>query len=158
MFYMPRLFIYGTEAEQQPGEIKTALRQQLGLMSRRLWLGITWPSALLTLVLGPWLWWLMGSFPQWLLIKLIFVLGLYAYHLSIHFVYRQQQKVNLSIQFTAVADLELNLPLFFFFAIVFIATVKNSLSWIWSLLGLSCFIIILLAAIRIYKIIRARQK
>ncbi len=157
MFYMPRLFIYSTEAEQQPGEIKTALRQQLGLMSRRLWLGITWPSALLTLVLGPWLWWLMGSFPQWLLIKLIFVLGLYAYHLSIHFVYRQQQKgiYQYSSQQLRIWN---EFATIFLFAIVFIATVKNSLSWMWSLLGLSCFIIILLAAIRIYKIIRARQK
>ncbi len=39
----------------------------------------------------------------------------------------------------------------------FIATVKNSLSWIWALNGLVCLIVILLAATSIYKQIRSKE-
>ncbi len=93
MFYMPRIFIYNTESGAEKNEdIKLALRRQFGLMSRRLWLGITWPSAILTLVFGPWVWYMMGVLPGWLMVKLVFVVGLYAYHLSLHIIYRQQQK------------------------------------------------------------------
>ena len=52
LFYMPRLFIYNTEAGEKSTEAKAALREQLGIMQQRLWYGITWPSAILTLILG----------------------------------------------------------------------------------------------------------
>src|SRR4051812_23165206 len=52
LFYMPRLLVYNTEAETKTGEVKQALRAQYNLMMRRLWFGITWPSAILTLILG----------------------------------------------------------------------------------------------------------
>ena len=51
MFYMPRLFIYNTEAGEKDNAAKNALRDQFKIMMKRLWLGITWPSAILTLVL-----------------------------------------------------------------------------------------------------------
>ena len=87
LFYMPRLFIYNTEANDKPDLVKQALREQFSVMMRRLWYGITWPSAILTLVLGPTVFfngnwqrvWLEPA-GRWLLIKLIFVLFLYAYH------------------------------------------------------------------------------
>ena len=88
MFYMPRLFIYNTEAAERPGQAKEILRDQFRIMMKRLWLGITWPSAILTLIFGSWTWYLLGSLPGWLLVKLFFVLGLYAYHLSLHMIYR----------------------------------------------------------------------
>src|SRR3974390_672035 len=53
MFYMPRLFIYNTEAAERPGQAKEILRDQFRIMMKRLWLGITWPSAILTLIFGP---------------------------------------------------------------------------------------------------------
>src|SRR5215467_13070915 len=91
LFYIVRLFIYNTEANEKPEPEKSILNNQLGLMSRRLWFGITWPSAILTLILGPatmfyegWNTSLFQPAGQWLLIKLIFVLGLYAYHFSLH--------------------------------------------------------------------------
>ena len=50
LFYFPRLFIYNTEANDQPVAVKEALQTQFRIMMKRLWYGITWPSAILTLI------------------------------------------------------------------------------------------------------------
>src|SRR5215213_2470198 len=84
MFYIVRLFIYNTEAREKTAIEKNILRTQFGVMIRRLWLGITWPSAVLTLVFGSWMWWLLGVTPSWLMVKIGFVIGLYLYHFSLH--------------------------------------------------------------------------
>jgi putative membrane protein len=87
LFYMPRLFIYATEAGDKPETEKNILRTQFSIMMKRLWYGITWPSAILTLLLGPlvmfkggWEKVVMQPEGRWLLIKLIFVVFLYLYH------------------------------------------------------------------------------
>ncbi len=92
MFYIVRLFIYNTEASEKPSPEKEILRSQFKIMIRRLWMVITWPSAILTLIFGPWIWILMGTTPNWLAVKLIFVFFLYAYHITLHLLYREQQK------------------------------------------------------------------
>src|SRR6516165_10568849 len=92
LFYIVRLFIYNTEAEEKEESQKKILQSQFQIMIRRLWLGITWPSAILTLIFGSWMWCLLGSLPEWLTIKLIFVVVLYLYHLSLHSIYRQQAR------------------------------------------------------------------
>jgi putative membrane protein len=43
-------------------------------------------------------------------------------------------------------------------AIVFLAVVKQSMSMVWGLLGLVLFIIVLMSAIKIYKISREKKK
>src|SRR6187402_2634283 len=82
MFYIPRLFIYATEANEKPEPDRSILQKQFTSMSKRLWLGITWPSAILTLIFGSWVAWIMfrTNLPEWLWIKLGFVLVLYLYH------------------------------------------------------------------------------
>src|SRR5262249_4073203 len=92
MFYVVRLFIYNTEASEKAGPDREILQAQFRIMIKRLWLGITWPSALLTIIFGPWVWIMLGQTPKWLMVKLIFVLLLYLYHLSLHVIYREQQK------------------------------------------------------------------
>src|ERR1700753_3989692 len=80
MFYMVRLFIYNTEAAERPEPERSILLTQFKGMISKLWFAITWPSAILTLIFGPWMWILLGSLPTWLAIKLCFVAGLYLYH------------------------------------------------------------------------------
>src|SRR4051812_7794660 len=95
MFYIVRLFIYQTEANSKPEPEKAILTQQFSIMIRRLWMGITWPSAVLTLIFGPWMWYKLNTFhrpPHWLEIKLCFVIGLYVYHFSLHKIYKQLSK------------------------------------------------------------------
>jgi protoporphyrinogen IX oxidase len=155
LFYMVRLFVYHTEAAAKPEPDRTILSQQFRIMIRRLWLGITWPSAILTLIFGPWMMILMGSMPTWLAIKLGFVLGLYIYHFSLQVLYRQQMKGV--FRFTSQQLRIWNeMATIFLVTIVMLAVVKQNLSWAWGLLGLVLFVILLMSAIKIYKIIRSR--
>ena len=62
LFYIVRLFIYSAEAHLKPEPERTILLRQFGQMQHRLWYIITWPSAILTLVLGTWMGFLYGSF------------------------------------------------------------------------------------------------
>ncbi len=157
MFYMPRLFIYNTEAAQRPEAEKKVLREQFRIMMTRLWYGITWPSAIATLVFGPWMWFLLGALPRWLEIKLIFVLGLYIYHLSLHRIYREQIR-GLFRYSSSQLRLWNEVATVFLFAIVFIATLKDSWSWIWGLVSVVCLMVVLMLAVRIYKRIRSGTK
>lgn len=155
MFYIVRLFIYNTEAGERSETEKTILRRQFTIMIKRLWLGITWPSAILTLVFGVWMWYLLGVLPGWLLIKLCFVLGLYAYHFSLHILYRQQ--VNGVFKYSSQQLRIWNeVATIFLMAIVMLAVVKQQLSVVWGLAGLFLFILLLMSAIRIYKLYRRK--
>lgn len=163
MFYIVRLFIYNTEANDKTEPEKSILQKQFGVMIKRLWFGITWPSAILTLILGPWVM-LYGNLHlmlneeggRWLLIKLFFVLLLYVYHFSLHFIYRQQAAgmFNYSSQKLRIWN---EVATIFLVPIVMLATVKQSVSWIWGMAGLLGFIIILMSSIKLYKTIRSRN-
>src|SRR6187455_1219350 len=83
LFYIVRLFIYNAEAEEKQEPEKSIMHNQFNIMIKRLWFGITWPSALLTLVLGGWMWFMYYALPDWLILKLVFVFGLYLYHFSL---------------------------------------------------------------------------
>lgn len=159
MFYMPRLFIYNTEANEKEPAVRAALQEQFSIMMKRLWYGITWPSAILTLIFGPWMWYLYTGFhslPDWLFVKLLFVLGLYAYHVTLHQLLQQQVRgiFKYSSQKLRIWN---EVATIFLVAIVMLATVKDSMSWAWGLIGLIAFIILLMSAIRIYKIMRKRN-
>jgi putative membrane protein len=153
MFYMVRLFIYNTEAGVKPSPAKEILRDQFGIMIRRLWWGITWPSAVLTLIFGGWMWYLLGSTPGWLLIKLHFVIGLFAYHLSLQYLFNQQVKGEFRFSSTKLRIWN-EVATIFLVAIVMLAVVKESMSWVRGVIGLILLGIILMLAIRIYRKMR----
>lgn len=157
MFYMPRLFIYNTEAQEKGEPHKSILQKQFSVMMPRLWYGITWPSALLTLIFGPWMWLQLNALPQWLLIKLFFVIGLYVYHFTLHRIYKQQMQgvFKYTSQQLRIWN---EAATVFLIAIVMLATVKQGLSVVWGLTGLILFIIVLMSAIKIYKAIRQRSQ
>src|ERR1043165_220671 len=94
MFYLCRLFIYNREAQDRPETERAILQPQFNLMIRRLLFGITWPSAILTIVFGAWLLIMYGTVPVWLWIKLGLVLLLFIYHLSLHSIYKQQKALS----------------------------------------------------------------
>ncbi len=155
MFYIVRLFIYNTEANEKTEPEKTILSQQFQVMIRRLWFGITWPSAVLTLIFGPWMWWLYGGMPTWLMIKLCFVTGLYAYHLTLHHIYSQQMTgvFKYSSQQLRVWN---EVATIFLVAIVMLAVVKQNMSWVWGLTGLFLFVVLLMSTIKLYKALRKK--
>ena len=153
LFYMVRLFIYNAEAAQKPEPEKTILQTQFRMMIRRLWLIITWPSAILTLIFGPWMMILMGSVPTWLIIKLCFVLGLYGYHFSLQAIFNQQMKGDFRYSSQQLRIWN-EIATIFLVAIVMLVVVRQNMSWAWGLAGLFSFVILLMSAVKIYKRIR----
>lgn len=153
MFYIPRLFIYNAEANEKSGIEKEVLQKQFSIMIKRLWLGITWPSAILTLIFGTWMGLLYGSLPQWLMIKLGFVVGLYVYHFSLQKIYNLQMRgiFKYTSQQLRIWN---EVATIFLIAIVMLAVVKQGMSLVWGLAGLLLIIFILLSAIRLYKYLR----
>jgi len=150
LFYMVRLFVYSAEANEKSEPERSILLKQFALMQKRLWYGITWPSAILTLIFGTWIGIIYGSLPTWLLVKLIFVLGLFLYQLSLQSIFNQQQKENFKWtsqrlrMWNEVATL-------FLIAIVMLAVVKELLSLVWGVGVLAAVTLLLLLAIKIYK-------
>lgn len=150
LFYIVRLFVYSAEANVKPEPERTILLKQFGIMQKRLWYGITWPSAILTLIFGVWIGILFGSLPAWLLVKLFFVLGLFIYHLSLHSIFRQQQNENFRWSSRQLRTWN-EVATLFLISIVMLAVVKQLLSVVWGIVVLIAFSVVLLFAIKIYK-------
>lgn len=157
MFYMVRLFIYNTEANEKAEPERTILQKQFYIMIKRLWLGITWPSAILTLIFGTWMAFLYGSIPSWLWVKLGFVAGLYAYHFTLQKIYSDEMKGIFKYTSTQLRIWN-ETGTIFLVAIVMIVSVKSSLSWLWGVTGLILFGIALMSAVKIYKMIRNKKE
>ncbi len=163
LFYMPRLLIYNVEANDKPHAEKKALQNQFTIMMKRLWYGITWPSALITLVMGIWVllynkWHLILSDKAglWLLLKLALVVLLYLYHFSLQKILKQQ----LSGIFKYSSDqlrMWNEVATIFLITIVILVVVKQAVSLIWGIVGTITLIAVLMLAIKIYKRIRTKK-
>ncbi|UFH56308.1 CopD family protein [Spirosoma sp. KNUC1025] len=153
LFYIPRLFIYTTEAQTQDEPGRSLLQNQFRLMQRRLWYGITWPSAIITLGLGLTTWYNYGATPNWLIYKLVLVAGLYGYHGFCHVLFRQQQRGEFRYTSTQLRIWN-EVATLFLFAIVFLVVLKDALNMLWGMLGLFALLIVLLVAIRVYRRLR----
>lgn len=150
MFYMVRLFVYNAEAYMKTEPEKTILMKQYSLMQKRLWYGITWPSAILTIIFGVWMGILYGSLPTWLIIKLFFVAGLFLYHLSLQKIFNQQRNSN--FKWTSPRLRIWNeIATLFLVAIVMLAVVKQLLNALWGMIALVMLAVLLMLAIKIYK-------
>lgn len=158
LFYIPRIFIYQIEANLKEEPAKSILGEQLALMGKRLWFIITWPSAILCtvfaitlLALNP-AWLEMG----WMHIKLSFVLLLFFYHGKCHQIYLQMQRGEFRYTsrqmriWNEVATLIL-------FAVIFLVILRNSLDWVYGVLGLVGLAVLLMLGIRWYKKVRERN-
>ncbi len=165
LFYLPRLFIYNVEAGNKTPEECSVLRSQFKIMIKRLLFGITWPSAILTLIFGlsvlfnpdyKWYINLLNGEPLWLFIKLCFVLFLYIYHFSLHIIYKQQMADNFKYSSQQLRIWN-EVATVFLIAIVMLVVVKQSMSFVWGLVGLLAFIAILMIAINLYKKTRGLQ-
>ena len=154
---MPRLLIYNAEAEIKPVIEKNILRNQFEIMMKRLWYGITWPSAILTLILGLTLWVLYSATPGWLQIKLVFVFFLYLYHISLHVIFKQQSNgiFKYSSQQLRIWN---EVATIFLVAIIMIVVVKQNISVVWGIVGLILFVILLMSAIKVYKRVRNKNR
>ena len=163
LFYMPRLFIYSTEAGTHPEAERNALRKQLAIMMKRLWYAITVPSAFITLLMGPvvmftggWEKSILKPEGRWLLVKLVFVLLLYVYHFTLQKIMKEELK-GLFRYRSQQLRIWNEVATILLIAIVMLAVVKQSISMVWGLVGLLLFIGLIMSAIRVYKLIRNRK-
>ena len=156
LFYIVRLFIYQTEANEKPEPDRSILVEQLKLMSKKLWYIIAWPASILAILFGlaimhPWL----GQ--TWMTVKLILVAVLFFYHHLCHFKFKQLQKgiyKHTSTQlryFNEIATILL-------VSIVFLVELKNAVSTIWAVVGFLVFAAILMLAVTLYKRFRSKSE
>jgi putative membrane protein len=155
LFYIVRLFVYYAETALLPSPEQEILRKQYKLMQRRLWYGITWPSAIITAIMGTLLVIEYGTIPFWLWIKLGFVLFLYVYHFICHKIFKGQQN-DVSPYTSQQMRLWNEVATVLLVGIVFIVVLKNALGLFWGFIGLAFFTILILLGIKIYKILRSK--
>jgi|TARA_B110000014_G_C20123530_1_gene596746 protoporphyrinogen IX oxidase len=76
LFYLPRLFVYHAMSQDKISH------ERFIVMEKKLFYGIMTPGALITLVLGIWLWLGYGFNGSWLHWKLFCVILLVFYHIA----------------------------------------------------------------------------
>lgn len=157
LFYIVRLFIYHTEAQSKEETEKKVLSKQFKLMESRLWWIITTPAMILTIVFGVWMIVLNPGYLQapWMHIKLAFVVALLIYHFICQYFLLQMRKDifrwssgKLRI-WNEVATLCL-------VAIVFLATLKSTMNWIYGTVAFFGVAILLMILIKLYKNLRKK--
>lgn len=155
LFYMPRLLVYHTEAQGKADAIKEALSAEFQKMEKLLWNAIMVPAMWLTLITGSIMIYITPDWLSqgWMHMKLTFVLGLVGYHFF-------TRKLILEIKKGQFRFSSMQLRLWnevatiFLFSIVFLVVLKNSVDWIWGVLGLIAFAVIIMSAVKIVKKLR----
>lgn len=158
LFYVVRLFIYHTEAKERPEAEQKILFPQFEMMERKLYQIITTPAMVLTLLAGIAMVYLNPDLlkESWLQVKLGFVVGLMIYHFICQHLMQQMRQAIFKLTsmqlriWNEVATILL-------FAIVFLAVLKNAVSWIYGVIGLLVFSVIIMSAVKIYKYYRLKE-
>lgn len=153
LFYIVRLFIYASEAQEKDEVARPILTQQLLTMQRKLWYIIGWPAAIGTHVFG---WWMVianaGVYlaQPWMWIKIIAVGLLSFYHLQCQRIFKQQ-RMGVYKHSSFKLRLFNELATVFLVAIVFLVVVKSQSGMLWGLLGLIAFAGIMVLLVYLYK-------
>ncbi len=158
LFYVGRLFIYHVEAEKKDETAKGILQTQYKLMTKRLWYIITWPSLFSASFFAIWM---LIENPiylelPWMHVKLAFVLALYFYHGFCHKIYKELQRDEINYSPTKLRILN-EAPTVILFAVVFLVVLKNTISWVWGVVGIILFGVLLMFGIQFYKKLRAKK-
>ncbi|MDP3392964.1 CopD family protein [Sediminibacterium sp.] len=157
LFYVPRLLIYIIEANSKPSSERLIIQTQLKIMLNRLWLAITWPSAIITLILGiivaingKWFSIFFTKEGIWFQLKILLVVLLYAFHFSLQYLINKIEDEQ--YPYTAQQIRYWNeVPTLLLFAIVALVVVKQWISFFWMVIGIIALISVLIIAIRLYR-------
>lgn len=155
LFYIVRLFIYHTEAQQRENAARQVLTEQFIIMEKKLWWIITTPAMVLTLLFGIWMLLEVPAYLQmpWMHIKLTFVVLLLVYHfISQKILFDlKNNKFNWSSTGLRVWNEGATLVLV---AVVFLVVMQDSLNWIKGTIGFFAVAIGLMIGIKMYKRLR----
>ncbi len=158
LFYMPRLFVYDVEARNKPNPEQDILLQQLQVMQRRLWFGISWPSMVLTLILGSWLAVLRDYDPlnplfYWLNLKIALVALLVVYHIACHQIMLKLRR-NIVPWGSQGMRIWNEVPTLLLFAVVFLVVYQQTSGLWYGVGGLLGLLLVILAGIKGYRLLR----
>lgn len=159
LFYIVRLFIYFKEAGDESSPAKEILQKQFGLMIKRLWYMITWPSAVLATLFAIWLlvlnpYWLQET---WMQIKLVFVAILFLYHGICQYMCNQVKRGHLKFSSFSLRIWN-EVATILLFAIIFLVVLKNSIGWVFGVSGIIGVSVLLMLGIKLYKNVRKRNR
>lgn len=157
LFYIPRLFIYQTEATDLPQAERGAVIRQLKVMARRLWYIITWPAMVITFLTAAAMIIISPGFLllPWMHVKLTFVFLLLLYHISLHIIFMKMQHDTYPMTSGQLRFYN-ELATILLFAIVFTVVFKNTMSWAYGAGGIILLGVLLSVAIMLYR--KARKK
>jgi putative membrane protein len=158
LFYIVRLFIYHTEAQDKPEPDRKILSDQFEIMERRLWNVITIPSMYIVVAAGITMLFLVPGWLQqpWLHIKLTFVILLIVYHFICQHKIKQMRKGVFKWTSTQLR-LWNELATLLLFVIVMCAVVKDNINWPYTIIGLIIFVFVMVSAVKIYKYYRLKK-
>ena len=146
LLYMPRLFIYQTEANSKTEPERSILINQYKLMAKRLWIRVGWPSMALAVFFG------LGIMSPyfsslWFWVKMGFVVALIAYHHMIHFA---NKKIKKDIYKKSIDQLKsLNLTgVVLLLSILVLAVLKDTINQFLIIGGIAVLVLLVFIAIR----------
>lgn len=150
--------MYHIEAAQKQEPDKSILVSQLKLMTKRLWYIITWPSAILASLFAFWLLYLMPVWLEqdWMLVKMGFVVLLYAYHYKCHLIFKEFQGDVIKWTSNGMRIWNEGTTLILF-SVIFLVILRNAINWIYGVIGLFLLAAILMVGFKMYQRIRRKN-
>jgi protoporphyrinogen IX oxidase len=157
LLYIGRLFIYHAESAHKPEPERSVLHAQFTVMERRLWLAITVPAMVVTVLAGGYLAtaYLGANRRQlhvatWLFVKLGFVGALLVYHLFCGTI--RQELADRSCQWTSARLRQWNeLATLLLVTIVMLAVFKSTFNAVWGSAALAGFGVLLAVAVKLLR-------
>ena len=158
LFYIVRLFIYHTEAQEKQEPEKNILSKQFETMERRLWNIITVPSMYIVIAAGIAMLFIIPGWlhQQWLHIKLTAVVLLIIYHFICENKIKQMRKGIFKWKSTQLR-LWNELATLLLFFIVICAVVKDNVNWPYTIIGFVVLVFLLMMGVKIYKYYRLKK-
>lgn len=155
LFYFVRLLIYYKDTENKKEVEKQVLKKEYLRIMRLLWVIITTPSMIITLILGTTILIKIPTYleEKWMQLKLLFVVLLVSYHFICGYIYSlaKEDKLNIS---SIKLRLWNEIATVFLVAIVFLVVKKNATDWLLSSIYFFTFFIVLMLLVKIAKKIR----
>ncbi|HLP54911.1 MAG TPA: protoporphyrinogen oxidase HemJ [Fluviicola sp.] len=157
LFYIVRLFIYHTEANQKPEVEKTILQREFNIMQWRLWYIITTPAMVLTVIFGTLMLYANPALLEvsWMQLKLVFVGVLLVYHFICQGIMNRLKNGN-SKWTSGHLRIWNEVATLLLVAIVFLVVTQGRITWWKALIAFFGVGIGLMMGIKLYK--RLRKK
>lgn len=144
LLYMPRLFIYQTEANSTTEPDRSVLINQYKIMAKRLWIRVGWPSMGLAVIFG------LGIMHPyfssvWFWVKMGFVVALIGYHHIIHFANKNLQKDIYKKTVDQLKSMN-QVGVIFLLSIVALAVLKDAINNLLIVGGIAVLVILVFIA------------